>query len=112
MCESCSIELTCCKIADPLTEISGKQHSGRITGLYEKVIKVKADVAAVLDWTVQLIGINIVFLASLSTTAETGWLYPRCRASIRTLNGPLCGPGACWGPISRPRSVTDDGPGL
>ena len=59
-----------------------------------------------------LIGINIVFLASLSTTAETGRLHPRCRASIRTLNGPLCGPGACWGPISRPRSVTDDGPGL
>ena len=39
------------------------------------------------------------FLASFLTTAETGWFDPRCRASIRTLNGPLSGPGACWGPI-------------
>jgi hypothetical protein len=41
--------------------------------------------------------------------AAERWSHPRCRASIRTLNGPP-GPGACWGPISRPRSVTDDGP--
>ena len=30
----------------------------------------------------------------------------RCPASIRTLNGPLWGPGAIWGPIISPRSIT------
>jgi hypothetical protein len=78
-------------------------HSVCITGFYEKVIKVKADVAAVF-------GLNCTahsewfwfsffpywnkhrFPRFLRKTDETGWSHPRCRASIRTLNGPPCGP--------------------
>jgi hypothetical protein len=46
------------------------------------------------------------FLASLLTTAETGRFDPRCRASIRTLNGPLW--ARCMlGSDFTPRSVTE-----
>ena len=58
-------------------------------------IKVKADVAAVLNF----FRTNQVLLETLVDAIH------RCRASIRTLSGPLLGP-VHFGVRSKPRSIT------
>jgi hypothetical protein len=62
---------------------------------YEKVIKVKADVAAVLHF----LRTNQVLLETLVDAIH------HCRASIRTLSGPLLGP-VHFRVRSKPRSIT------
>ena len=61
---------------------------------YEKVIKVKADVAAVLN----------IFRAHQVPETLVDAIH-RCRASIRTLSGPLLGP-VHFRVRSEPRSIT------
>jgi hypothetical protein len=55
----------------------------------------------------------------LTSTLSLDHFFPSLHLAPSTLPGfyphsewAHCGPGACWGPISRPRSAVADGPGL